>query len=336
MFLLCSILAASALATVPAHVEKAFNEWATRHGRIYKSQTERLMRLSVFHQNSIKIAKLNAAETRPDGARFGTNKYADWSETELKSLRGFKANGFNRTSTGTVTAKAPTSTVATCDWRTHSGVLAPIQDQEQCGSCWAFSATAALESAAAIHSGTPVKKLSEQFLVDCDQHCGTFRFESGCDAGCNGGLMPNAWLYDIQVGGQPSETAYPYQGTGGTCHTGNRAITVPTGWEFAPENEDQLATYVCANGPTSIAVDASNWSFYTGGIMSSSSICPVNTGPDDLDHGVVIVGSGTSGGQPYWIIRNSWNADWGEDGYCRIARGVDFCGVALFACRPTM
>lgn len=71
------------------------------------------------------------------------------------------------------------------DWRTKDGVLAPVQNQEQCGSCWAFSATAALESGYAIFKNLPVNKLSEQDLVDCDQN----------DSGCEGGLMDQAFAW---------------------------------------------------------------------------------------------------------------------------------------------
>jgi len=147
--------------------------------------------------------------------------------------------------------------------------------------------------------------------------------------------MPNAWIYTKAQNGQPSEDDYPYQGSDGTCMTGLTPVTDPTSWEFAPQDEAGIASYVATNGPVSVAVDAANWSFYSGGVMSSNSICPDGAGWDTLDHGVNIVGYGTddSSSMDFWIIRNSWNADWGEEGYCRILRGSGFCGVQLFACR---
>jgi len=285
------------------------------------------------------VSSLNSAEAhRANGATFKLNKYADWSDVELKRLRGIKGAGpqwRNGTKTGvTPQVKAPDS----IDWRTR-GVLAPVQDQMQCGSCWAFSATAALESQAAIASNSRPKKLSEQWLVDCDMQCGQYRQENGCDAGCNGGLQPNAWVYTTAQNGQPGESDYPYTGTGGTCQTGLAPVTVPKSWEFAASDEASIAAYVATNGPLSIAVDASNWSFYQGGIMQDASICPAASNPwDTLDHGVVIAGYGvdSTANTPFWIVRNSWNADWGESGYCRLIRGQNFCGINLFACRPLL
>eukprot|EP01013_Petalomonas_cantuscygni_P010857 TRINITY_DN240_c0_g1_i1.p2 TRINITY_DN240_c0_g1~~TRINITY_DN240_c0_g1_i1.p2 ORF type:complete len:347 (+),score=72.67 TRINITY_DN240_c0_g1_i1:40-1041(+) len=316
-------------------LEAQFGEWKRTFGRTYAAE-EHDRRLGYFRANAAKIAELNAAEAHnPVGAVFKLNKFADHSDSELKRLRGLKAvhpSWRNLTATGAAPQiEAPT----TVDWRTK-GVLAPVQDQGQCGSCWAFSATATLEAQAAIKAGGRPQKLSEQFLVDCDHHCGQYREENGCDAGCNGGLQPNAWLYVISQSGQPSESSYPYQGADGSCQ-GGTGVTKPSSWEFAPQDEDQMARYLAANGPLSVAVDASNWSFYYGGIMSSSSICPSSSNPwGTLDHGVNIVGYGSDNGTDYWIIRNSWNADWGEQGYCRILRGSNFCGINLFACRAVM
>jgi len=110
-------------------------------------------------------------------------------------------------------------------------------------------------------------------------------------------------------------------------------VTHVTNWEFVAEDEDQMAAYSATNGPLAIAVFASNWPFYTGGIMTSTSICPKeNPNSPSLNHGVAIVGYGAEGGVNYWIVRNSWGKTWGEQGYCRIARGSDFCGCSLFAC----
>jgi len=322
-------------ACAQASLETQFAEWKTIFARSYTG-AEHEARLANFRKNAAQIAELNAGEAhRPNGATFKLNKYADWSAAELQRLRGIKgakAEWRNGTKVGTVPkVQAP----ASVDWRQRN-VLSPVQDQGQCGSCWAFSATATLESQAAISGGTRPKKLAEQWLVDCDKQCGTYRSESGCDAGCEGGLQPNAWVYTTANGGQPAETDYPYTGADGTCMTGLTGITTPKSWEFAPSDEPSIATYVAANGPVSIAVDASNWSFYTGGIMSGSSVCPTSSDPwSTLDHGVNIVGYGTDSGTDFWIIRNSWNADWGEQGYCRIVRGSNFCGVNLFACRAT-
>jgi len=91
-----------------------------------------------------------------------------------------------------------------------------------------------------------------------------------------------------------------------------------------------MATYVAQNGPVSVAVDASEWTFYFGGIMEY--LCWGKTTIDDLDHGVAVIGYGMDGDTPFWWIRNSWGTEWGEDGYAKIIRNDGFCGVNLFAC----
>jgi cathepsin F len=332
--ILASVLAISSAASLEAYAGQ-FEQWKASHGRKYATTEEHQTRLANFAAAAQKVARLNAAEgVYKHGATFQLNKFADKSEAELAVLRGIKGASPTWRANATVAKvalKAPTSV----DWRSK-GVLSPIQDQGQCGSCWAFSATATLESQAAIASGSSPKKLSEQFLVDCDQQCGTYRQEQGCDNGCNGGLQPNAWIFVSKTSGQPSESDYPYQGVGGTCQSSYAGVTKPSSWEFAPQDEGQIAAYVAANGPVSVALDASNWSYYTGGIMQSSSICPKGDSWDSLDHGVNIVGYGSEGGVDYWIIRNSWNTDWGENGYARIIRGQGFCGVQLFVCRALM
>jgi len=141
--------------------------------------------------------------------------------------------------------------------------------------------------------------------------------------------MPNAFRYVISKG-DPSESAYPNSGVDGTCDGGLRPVVTITNWTLISQDEGEMATWVAANGPAAIAVDASEWSFYEGGVMEY--LCWGTTTMGDLDHGVEIVGYGMDGDTAFWIIRNSWGTDWGESGYARILRGAGFCGVNLFAC----
>jgi len=326
--LIAFLISAAVLAlAVPLEVQQQFFEWQKAHGRVYSSTAEQNLRMAHFARNSLEVAELNSAESHlQNGAVFKLNHFADWSIEELASLRGFKASQVNVTGWKQAAPSKRMTAPDSVDWRTK-GVVNPIKDQGQCGSCWAFSTTANVESMIALKSGT-LTSLSEQFLVDCDHNCGQYRNMNACDQGCNGGLMPNAFKYIMQKG-QPSEASYPYTARDGSCKTVAPAGKV-SNWEWVDEDEAAMAEYVATKGPISIAVDAQRWSFYNGGIMSSSSICPRND--ETLDHGVAIVGYGTENGTPYWIIRNSWNTIWGEQGYGRIVRGKKFCGVQLFAC----
>ena len=318
-------LMALALA-VPLEIQQQFSEWQSAHGRVYASTAEQNVRMAHFARNYLEVAELNKAESHlSNGATFKLNHFADWSIEELASLRGFKTSAVNTTEWKQA-APSKVNAPDSVDWRTK-GVLPAIKDQGQCGSCWAFSATSNVESTLAVKGGS-VTSLSEQYLVDCEKNCGQYRFMNGCDDGCNGGLQPNAWKYVISKG-QPTEASYPYHARRGQCKSATSAAKV-SNWEWVPEDEAQMADYVATKGPFAVAVDAQRWSFYNGGIMSSSSICPAND--KSLDHAVNVVGYGTENGTPYWIIRNSWNTNWGEQGYARIARGKSYCGVQLFAC----
>jgi C1A family cysteine protease len=307
-----------------------FLAWQEQHGKTYSSKTEAAKRFRIFQDNAARIDSMRLNNPK---ATFGLNRFADLSRDEFKGMyNNFKAN------ISDVRAKSPiadrldaSAAPSSYDWRDKAGILAPVQDQGQCGSCWAFSATCNMESRYALAKGTRVNKLAEQALVDCEKNCGQYRNFNGCDAGCEGGLMPNAFIY-ASKSGMPTEDSYPYTAADGTCQS-YTSVAKFTSWEFIPIDEKQIAAYLAANSPVSIAVDASNWQFYTGGIMTGSDICPAQDPSNpSLDHGVTIVGYGTEGNQDYWIVRNSWAATWGEKGYVRFTRGTDYCGVALFAC----
>jgi len=214
---------------------------------------------------------------------------------------------------------APASDTKSIDWRTK-GAVTPIKNQGNCGSCWSFSATGNMEGQWFL-AGNTLVGLSEEELVQCSSSTG--------NEGCNGGLMDWAFEWVTSNGGIDSESDYPYTSGGGTTGTcvnsklGNKVAKF-TGHTDMPKNENSMATWVYTNGPLAIGVDAITWSSYTGGIMS-------NCNGKQLDHGVLIVGFNDANSPPYWIVKNSWGTSWGENGYIRLEKGTDQCGITQAA-----
>jgi cathepsin L len=211
------------------------------------------------------------------------------------------------------------------DWRSQN-VVGSIKDQLQCGSCYAFATSAVMESLYAINNNAQsVVDLSPQQIVDCG---GT---------GCDGGNFPPAVDYLMQQGGQQATwDSYPYVGVQQSCTTDGLSYSELGNIQYAsiPEgDETSLAADLVSYGPIFVAVDASSQDFqlYNSGILNTDEC---SNQPEDLDHAIVVVGYGYDNtlGQSYWIIKNSWGTDWGENGYLLLAKDAgNMCGVATDA-----
>jgi len=274
-------------------------------------------KFQVFVENIEKIKNLNAAAPY---ATFAINKFADLSSEEFRqkylgSRRSQKVIADEDVLVPTVTGALDPS----FDWRTL-GAVTDVKDQQQCGSCWAFSAVENVESVW-ILSGKGSNKtvqLSEQQVVDCDQ----------TDAGCNGGDTPSAFQYIMDAGGIESEDDYPYQGYDGSCSFNKAKIAATiSSYRYATKNNDEkvMQANLASWAPLSICVDAAAWQFYSGGVFDADS-CGT-----DLDHCVQVVGYDTTQTPNFWIVRNSWNTDWGMAGYILLEMWKDTCGVAMEA-----
>lgn len=206
---------------------------------------------------------------------------------------------------------------ATVDWRTK-GAVNKVQDQGQCGSCWAFSATAAMEGEHFIKSGT-LLKLSESQVVDCDTK----------SDGCDGGLEIWAFNY-LKTHGQELEVDYPYKARTRSCNyvASKGKVHDISHSQVTPKSASQLKAAI-AKQPVCVSVDAGTpFMNYQSGILDSTK-CGTN-----LDHAITAVGYGTESGVGYFIVRNSWGTSWGEKGYIRMAdipakKNSGVCGVLL-------
>lgn len=214
------------------------------------------------------------------------------------------------------------------DWRDYD-MVTPIKNQGQCGSCWSFSATGAIEG---IYAKTnKLTNFSEQQLIDCSVLYGNL--------GCNGGLMDNAFEYATDHY-MCSEENVPYEAkkdkTLNECYNCNALVELK-GCVDVPTNNQTALKIAVSRQPVSVAIEADTLLFddYEGGIISSTS-CGTN-----LDHGVLIIGYGSENGEDYWLLKNSWGTSWGEKGFFRIKRddneeGPGICGIASTASYPVL
>jgi len=301
---------------VQAHEQKAFLGWMRETGNMFTGE-EYQTRFGIWLANKRLVQEHNAGKF---SFKVAVNKLAHLTPAEYRSMLGFHMTKAARKAAMKTNFKAP----ASIDWR-DKGACNPIKDQAQCGSCWAFSAVQAQESAYQINNGK-LQSLSEQNLVDCVTTC----------AGCNGGIMSEAYDYVInhQDGLWNLEEDYPYTAKDGKCKFDkSKGVSKTTGYmEIEEGSETDLADKVAQYGPAAIAIDASNWSFqlYTSGIYDEPSCSAY-----DLDHGVGCVGYGAEGGVNYWIVRNSWGTSWGEQGYIRMIKDKNNqCGEASMAIIP--
>ena len=295
-----------------------FADFKATHGKKYASAAEEAKRFANFQVNMRKAAVQQASEPM---ATFGMNLFSDLSAEEFKTrhngnkyfaARKAEARPAAALLTDAEIAKIRATVGATVDWRAM-GAVTGVKDQGQCGSCWAFSTTGNIEGQwfLANHSLTA---LSEQDLVSCDSF----------DSGCSGGDVDTAfgWLLLARGGQIVTEASYPYaSGSGwspGCADTWKPIGAVITGHVDLPQDETLMAAWLQTGGPISIAVDASSFQSYTGGIMT-------NCRSRETDHAVLIVGTGTDGWTPYWIVKNSWSWTWGELGYIRLAFGSNQC-----------
>jgi cathepsin F len=300
------------------HYQK-FENFRQKFNRPYEKDSEEYVkRYYLFSDNMERVHAYN--EIEKGTATYGATKFADLHPDEFKRMyTGLKTTAQSPSQDDLREAKIPQgSTPASFDWRTH-GAVTPVKNQEQCGSCWAFSTTGNIEGQWKIQKGKLVS-LSEQQLVDCDK----------TDDGCEGGLPSNAYKATIQMGGLEPESDYPYKAEDEKCTLNKKDIEVYINSSVKiSSDEGKMATWLASNGPISIGINAAMMQFYFGGVAHPWKIF---CNPKSLDHGVLIVGYGTKPGiiwgkNPYWIIKNSWGPDWGVQGYYLAYRGDGVCGL---------
>jgi C1A family cysteine protease len=316
MKLALATLAVSHAATLTSEVMDAFAHFTKTYNKKY-SDAEWSTRMAIFAENLERINEQNRQHILIGGdAVFGVTQFSDLTPEEFKAM--YLTYVPSNSTAPRVNIELDGAPATTVDWRTK-GAVTEVKDQGQCGSCWAFSATEAIESYSFLSSGKLVS-LSPQQITSCDK----------VDGGCNGGNTETAYQYVVKAGGIETSASYPYTSGGGNtgiCKFNQQQVAVKiTGYKSVAKGETNLKAAL-NNGPVSVCLAADAFQSYRSGILKSC--------PGQVDHCVQAVGYDDSNSPPYWIIRNSWATSWGEQGYIRVESGKDLCKIFDDVTYPT-
>ncbi|UYV61088.1 hypothetical protein LAZ67_1003339 [Cordylochernes scorpioides] len=282
---------------------------AHKFGKSY-SPEEEFHRKAIFNENLEEIIKHNLDyDLGLKSYRLGLNKFSDMSFEEFED----KYTGYKKTSKHNLgepmEIPEEMDLPDSLDYRTK-GVVTPVKAQGHCGSCWAFSATGAIEGQYALETGKLIS-LSEQQLVDC-----TLRHN-----GCKGGDQEVAFSYIRRVGGIESEEDYPYEARYHQhCNFRKKKVVVTVKAFRNMPSTDELALQkaLVKYGPIAISIQATkHLKYYSSGVLDDTT-CKNANSPIALNHAVLLVGYGTENGQDYWLIKNSWGPEYGDGGYVKM------------------
>uniref|UniRef100_I3J686 Cathepsin L.1 n=1 Tax=Oreochromis niloticus TaxID=8128 RepID=I3J686_ORENI len=313
LLVVAAVLAVSSCASISLE-DLEFHAWKLKIEKSYASPSEKAQRKQIWLNNRKLVLIHNAlADQGLKSYCLGMTQFADMENQEYKKLISQGCLGsFN----DSLPRRGSTFN------RLPKGTVLPKTDQQQCGSCWAFSATGALEGQHFKKTGKLVP-LSEQQLVDC-----SCKFRNN---GCNGDLMNWAFQYIRDNGGVDTEKSYRYEAKDGQCRYRSNSIGAKcNGYVDVSLFEEALKETVATIGPISVATDISHKSLqlYESGVYDEHRCSNIH-----LNHAVLAVGYGTENGHDYWLEKKTSTClHWGDKGYIKMTRNKDNqCGIATAA-----
>lgn len=303
-----------------------FKQWHAKHGNADITPTADREAVFIKKVNDIIRHNQNPHKTFTRGVNKFTGRY----NSELIGATLMKPQTCQMSSAPIKKSAGPVGVKGSFfDWRDKS-VVTPIRDQKNCGASYAFAAAAAVESHWGIRTGVPPVLTSEQQSIDCSANFG--------NSGCDGGLPFKAFNYLQNANGLSTENTYPFENQGGSCRFKQQNIyaRVYNGTaNIHPGDEQAIYQALSTFGPIAVGMMVGDdFLTYDGGIYQSSTCQSGQT----VNHALTIIGYGTDSntGLDYWIGKNSWGTQWGEEGYVRIIRGKNMCGIANCASYPNM
>ena len=288
-----------------------FTDFSIKFSKQYATDAEFVRRFKIYRDNAsyIRIFNLQSLDWT-----LGLNEFSDLTSEEFVSMH-LTYDASRKEINEEISFHNGLGLPATVDWLTY-GAVTGIKNEGSCGACWAFSTTGAVEGAWMI-AGNPLVSLSEQQLIDCSSSYGNF--------GCSGGYMDTSFKYIVDYG-ITSEANYPYKGVNEKCNAtaqGKPVARISGYVDVTPKDLNSLMAAV-AQQPVSVIVDATTWSSYSGGVVTS------NCGTQQ-NFAAVITGYNTVSSPNYWKVKNIWGTSWGQAGYISIgmSSGNGLCGINL-------
>ncbi|XP_026945841.1 cathepsin W [Sagmatias obliquidens] len=323
----------------PLELKEVFTLFQIQYNRSYSHPAEHARRLDIFARNLAKAQQLQEEDLGT--AEFGVTPFSDLTEEEFGQLYGHQrvAGEAPSVSQKVGSEEWGQSVPLTCDWRKKAGIISPIRNQQNCNCCWAMAAAGNIEALWAIKNDQSLE-VSVQELLDCDR----------CGNGCKGGFVWDAFITVLNNSGLASDKDYPFKGNSKPhrCQAKkHKKVAWIQDFIMLQPCEQRIARYLATQGPITVTINMKLLQQYQKGVIKATS---TTCDPQLVDHSVLLVGFGKSksveGRQaeaissrshphprysnPYWILKNSWGANWGEEGYFRLHRGSNTCGITKY------